>query len=270
MKISAMSIAFRSLYREGEMQVSDFIRYCARIGLDGVEITRVDEEGVEEEVEEALKETGLVVASYNFGVGLLSSDEGERAHAWEEFKKGIRRAKALKARSVMLFPGPLGQEDPDEERMRLIEACRRCSEYASKERMQLTMENVGSPKGIQVHGRAEHMSEIFEGVNSPNFGLAFDTGNFVMAGEDPVEAIGKLAPFVVHVHLKDVVRNCGRCKEVAVGEGVVDFRAIFRELKSHGYESFLSLECSAPGDRTAKERMVELSVRNVKGMLATE
>jgi len=266
MKISAMSIAFRSMYRE-EMQVSDFVRYCARTGLDGVEIARADEEGVEEEVGEALKETGLVLASYNFGVGLLSSDEGNRTHAWEEFRKGLKRAKTIGARSVMLFPGPLGQGDPDEERRRSIEACRKCSEYAGKEGILLTVENVGSPKGLPVQGRIEHMLEIVEGVNSPNFRLTFDTGNFVMAGEDPVEAIGKLAPFVVHVHIKDVLRDGERYKEVAVCEGIVDFKAIFRKLKAYGYDGFLSLECSGPGDRAAKESMVELSLRNLREIL---
>ena len=39
MKISLMSIAFRDLYRKGEMDVSDFIRICAQLGLDGVEIS---------------------------------------------------------------------------------------------------------------------------------------------------------------------------------------------------------------------------------------
>ena len=76
MKISAMSIAFRSLYRS-EMEITDFIRYCAQAGLDGVEISSVDEEGIEQEVDQALQETGLAVCSYNCRAGFLGCSERE-------------------------------------------------------------------------------------------------------------------------------------------------------------------------------------------------
>ena len=284
MKISVMSIAFRDLYRKGEIGISDFIRICAQLGLDGVEITGVDEavcaskEGVHGSVEGALEETGLTVSSYNLNVPLLSADETERTEAWRAFREGLGRAGALRARQVMLFLGPLEYTDPDRERKRWIEVCKTCAAYAEAEGILLTTENVGFPRGIPVRGKAAHMREIVEGVDSPFFRLTFDTGNFVMAGEDPAANLRELVPFVAHVHLKDVAHRVGvviekvaggsRYTEVAIGTGIIDFQPIFEELKMRGYAGSLSIECAGPGDRAAKERMVEISVQNTREMLA--
>lgn len=272
MKISLMSIAFRNLYREGTMEVSDFVRYCAQLKLDGVEITCSDEEGIYGKVEQALEETGLIVSSYNLNLPLLSVDKAERTAAWRAFQEGVRRAKALVARSVMLFPSPLEYTDPDEERRKWIEMCRECAGYAEDEGVLLTMENVGFPKGIPLCGKVTHMREIVEGVGSPSFRLTFDTGNFIMAGEDPVAAFRSLAPFVAHMHLKDVVVEEGvrgeRYTEVAIGTGIMDFQPIVEGLRARGYTGFLSMECAGPGDRAAKERMVEVSLQNTRGMLS--
>ena len=267
-----MSLAFRHLYRNGEMDISDFIRMCARLGVDGVEITQNDEGCVHERTTHALEETGLTVSSYNLNLPLLSLDEAERTEAWSAFHRGLKRAKALRARSVMVFPGLLEYTDPDEERKRWVEACKDCAAYAEAEGILLTMENVGFPKGIPVRGRVAYMKEIVEGVGSAFFRLTFDTGNFLMAGDDPADDLRQLAPFVAHVHLKDVVTEevarDRRYTEVAIGTGIMDFQSIFEELKTRGYTGFLSLECAGPGDRATKERMVETSIRNTSKMLS--
>ena len=271
MKISVMSIAFRELYRKGEMDVSDFVRICAQLAVDGVEITRSDEQGVEQRTEQALKETGLAVSSYNLSAAILSADQARQTEAWEAFRDGLDRAKRLRAGSVMVFPGPLQYTDPDRERKSWIAACKVCAAYAEAKDLLVTMENIGSQQGIPIRGKVAHMREIVEGVGSPFFRLAFDTGNFLMAEEDPGAALQELAPFVAHIHLKDVVIRRvgreGRYTETAVGAGVVDFQPIFEELRARDYAAFVSLECAGGGGRAPKEHMVEISVRNTRKML---
>lgn len=264
MKLSMMSILFRAQYREGTVAISDFIRYAAETGVEGVELTRVDETGAEKDVDAALAQTGLAVASYNVRVALLSAEAAERSAAWEIYRQGLRRAKALGASSMMLFPGPLGIRSADEERKHLVQALRECARIASGEDITLTMESMGVPPNVQVHGTISHMLEIVNGVDSDNFRLAFDTGNFIYAGEDPSEAIRKLAPFTAHVHLKDIVKKEGTCVEVAIGTGIVDYSAILQELAKVGYNGFLSVECAGEGDVEAKKAMMGESVTNAR------
>lgn len=273
MRLSVMSIAFRGQYRTGRMDIADFIRFAHDAGCDGVELTAADESGFEDQVEQALAATGLPVSSYNLRVELLAGEAAARQAAWDQFQQGVARARALDAAGVMLFPAPLDCEDPVAARQLLVTACRRCAEHAAQEGVRLTMENVGSPAGLRLIGQPDHMRQIVEGVDHPAFRLTFDTGNFAMGGQDPLAAFADLAPFVTHVHLKDVApRNAGNAtqySEVAIGAGMLDFGAFFRALRARAYQGFLSVECAGAGGRAAKEEMISTSVRNTRAFLAS-
>ena len=273
MHLSVMSIAFRSLAEEGAGTLADLIRFCAGLEVQAVEIAQVDEgpgPGGPASVDEALRDTGLSVASYNCRLPLLSEDRAERNEAMAAFGEVVTRARALAAPGVMLFPSPTGLTSPESERARLIEACEACAGRAGEQGIALTVENVGTETGRAVVGTAAHMLELVRGVGPhPHFGLVYDVGNFVHAGDEPWAALEKLWPHTLHVHLKDLVEDGEGYEEVAIGEGAVDVRGIVREIRRRGYGGCLSLECASEGDRAACERMVATSVANVRAMLAS-
>jgi sugar phosphate isomerase/epimerase len=76
--------------------------------------------------------------------------------------------------------------------------------------------------------------KIFEGVGLENVGLHSDTGNWLMLGEDPLEAVRKMAPYTYHAHVRDYLLRDGVYVSVPIGQGIVDFPPILDELKRVG------------------------------------
>lgn len=73
-------------------------------------------------------------------------------------------------------------------------------------------------------------------VDHPGYRLCYDPGNLLYyAGDDPVQALQILAPYVVAMCIKDEVGGQGGTVTVSPGDGDVDFPAIFRILNDHGY-----------------------------------
>jgi L-ribulose-5-phosphate 3-epimerase len=80
----------------------------------------------------------------------------------------------------------------------------------------------------------------------PNFGACADLGHWPKSGIDPVEAVKKLRGHIIGVHLKDIAAfNDVQLKDVPVGTGVVDFPAIFQELKDQQFRGHIYIERDA-------------------------
>jgi 3-dehydroshikimate dehydratase len=61
------------------------------------------------------------------------------------------------------------------------------------------------PLGADISRRVRSLTELCERIDSPNFGLTLDPANIVCSGEDPIEGLHRLAPWVRHVHVKNIV-----------------------------------------------------------------
>ncbi|HTS44825.1 MAG TPA: sugar phosphate isomerase/epimerase [Puia sp.] len=77
----------------------------------------------------------------------------------------------------------------------------------------------------------------------PNIGSCADIGHWARNGLDPVKCLKKLEGHVFGVHLKDIVKfNNVAAEDTIVSKGVIDFPAVFRELKRQGFKGMLSIE----------------------------
>jgi sugar phosphate isomerase/epimerase len=80
----------------------------------------------------------------------------------------------------------------------------------------------------------------------PNFGVCADLGHWPKSGINPLDAIKKLNGHIISIHLKDIAAyNDPKLVDVPVGTGVVDFPAIFKELKKQGFEGYIYIERDA-------------------------
>ena len=80
----------------------------------------------------------------------------------------------------------------------------------------------------------------------PNFYVCADLGHWPKSGIDPVEAVKKLSGRIIGVHLKDIAAfNDPKLKDVPVGTGVVDFPAVFAELKKQNFNGHIYIERDA-------------------------
>jgi L-ribulose-5-phosphate 3-epimerase len=81
-------------------------------------------------------------------------------------------------------------------------------------------------------------------VDHPNVRLNFDTGNiyFYNEGVDAVRELEQVAPYVAAVHLKDTNGGYRAWHFPALGEGIVDFPAVFRLLNARGFTGPFTME----------------------------
>ncbi len=93
-----------------------------------------------------------------------------------------------------------------------------------------------------------------EDVGRHNVGINLDPANLLMYGKaNPLDAMDVFGRYVRAVHAKDGEyptdgKNLG--VEKALGEGRVDFPALIRKLKDHGFDGPVIIERETGGDRT--------------------
>ncbi len=77
----------------------------------------------------------------------------------------------------------------------------------------------------------------------PNFYVCADLGHWPKSGINPLEAVKKLSGHIIGIHLKDIAAyNNTALKDVRVGTGIVNFPAIFAELKKQKFNGHIYIE----------------------------
>lgn len=105
------------------------------------------------------------------------------------------------------------------------------------------------------------MLRCFEKVGTDNLGVNLDTANLILYSRaNPVDALDVFGKYVRNIHAKDGCyptngHDLGR--ETRLGEGKVDFRALFVKLRELGYDS----------DVTIERELAEDSQEQLKGIL---
>lgn len=127
---------------------------------------------------------------------------------------------------------------------RIVEAFAEPLALAEREGLVLLLENEHSC----YIGTGAEAARIASALSSPHFGLVWDPGNALVAGENPFpEGYEAVKPWMKHFHIKDAVyrpdpargENYRWC---VVGEGVIDYVGQFAALRRDGYDGYLSLE----------------------------
>lgn len=94
---------------------------------------------------------------------------------------------------------------------------------------------------------------LFESVGTGNLYVNLDPANLILYGKaNPVDALDVFGDYVKGVHAKDGLyptngRELG--KETKVGCGKVDFPALLKGLKEHGYDGSLTIEREISGEQ---------------------
>lgn len=98
---------------------------------------------------------------------------------------------------------------------------------------------------------------LFEDIGSGNLFVNLDPANLILYGKgNPVDALDVIGDYVRGVHAKDGLyptngRELGR--ETRLGDGKVNFPALLRGLKAHGYDRTLTIEREISGDRQTED-----------------
>jgi sugar phosphate isomerase/epimerase len=116
---------------------------------------------------------------------------------------------------------------------------RQLAEYARQRQVTLCMET-HPPFGAN----GDMARKTLAGVGHPGLRFNFDTANiyYYNRGTDTVTELKKVAEFVASVHLKDTDGGFQSPIFPPIGEGVVDFRGVFRILGEVGFTGPYTLE----------------------------
>ena len=95
----------------------------------------------------------------------------------------------------------------------------------------------------------ESVDDVLRGLSglSATMGATLDVGQMAACGQDPVDAVTRLAPHLKVVHLKDVA-GAGAEHNVLFGRGIVNILAIMKELRAIGFKGLVAIEYEKEGN----------------------
>ncbi len=94
------------------------------------------------------------------------------------------------------------------------------------------------------------MLRCFEKVGCDNLGVNLDTANLILYGKaNPVDALDVFGKYVRNIHAKDgkyPTNGHDLGEETRIGDGKVDFKALFEKLCELNYDSYVTIEREIP------------------------
>lgn len=258
---------------EKQMTLEDFINRAHELGVDGVSlescfIPRFDKEYLSE-IKGMLDEYKLDrVYAWGHPDGL---EGGKNKKAFEEMIQHIEYAKAIDAKVMRVVGSSLMfRFEPHEPQIeRLSEMFIKAVKIAEKEGIKLADEN-------HIDFNPDEMLQIIKNVDSPYFGINFDTGNFMRVLADPIEGMEKLAKYTFATHVKDLKPQKGQpvsswhfFASTPVGDGLVDNQRLAQLLKDAGFKGFLAVEIDFlhPDYNNDEDAAVEKSIETLRNIV---
>lgn len=96
---------------------------------------------------------------------------------------------------------------------------------------------------------SEELLWLCESIGSAQFGITLDAGNPLATAEEPLDYFNRVAPYLKNVHLKDysiyLSEEGYRLVRCPIGQGVIDFPALFKILANTSPNITMSIELGA-------------------------
>lgn len=213
------------------------------MGMKGEDYTSLD----------SIRETGGVRPDAHWPANLAAGQQCARI------------ARELGLSLVSFHAGFLPHEREDPERARLLDRLRQLADVFEAQGVRLALET-----GQET---AETLDEVLAELDHPSVGVNFDPANMLLYGMgDPVEALRRLAPHVLQIHIKDAVRSETSGEwgaEVPVGTGEVDWTSFFQVCDDSQLFCGLMIEREAGDERvrdmqTARRLVLGIAGRRVR------
>lgn len=265
METGVSSYSFMRSIHQGELDQLSVIRKAKEMGFDAIEFAVLQLPQGETplsfapKLKEECHKVGIKIVNYAVSADFLNGSGGDLNAEIERTKEEVKVAKILgcpvmRHDAAWGFPKEhKGKRNFEDALPRLIAGCKAVTEFAADLGIKTTIEN---------HGffcqDSERVEQLINGVNHPNFGLLLDIGNFLCVDENPGQAVGRLAPYAFHVHVKDfhvkpgTASNPGEgwfrsrggnyLRGAVIGHGEVPVIQCLHILKNSGYDGTISIE----------------------------
>lgn len=280
--IGVMANSFRCDFRRAAEQAS-------AMGAQGLQMYCTQGEFAPEnftaasrrEVMDIVNSLGLTFSAICGDLGHGFGDAEKNPEYIEKSYRIMELAKELGSNVVTTHIGVV-PNDPAHPRYKIMqEACNKLATFAH---------SIGSYFAIETGPETSATLRAFlDSLDSRGVAVNLDPANLVMVtGDDPVQAVHNLAPYIVHTHAKDGVKlhdgnpefiyravhpvptefwDVKYFEEVPLGQGSVPFPAYLKALQEIGYKGFLTVEREV-GDDPARDigLAVEFLRKNMEQM----
>ena len=274
------------------MDLERFIAFCGEQELDGVDLMSPvfyewswkDPHKELKSVNGWIERAGLKLAAYAAGNNFAKGNAAEFDAQVAQVRQCLREAADLGAPVLRIFGGHLEKVGGEvgitsaTGLRKVLAGIERCLPEAEKTGVVMAIENHG---GLPAH--SFEIVAIVKHFDSPYVRCTADCGNFVGHSmdepENPLDAVKRLAPWIRHVHMKDVrkplLNKTRRMEACVTGEGVVPIRQCAAVLEEIGFAGYCSLEYEAHAVMPVEEGVprslaVLREVRAVLNVLAAE
>ena len=220
----ALDYAFASIRRLGfdTVEIASIVGSCVHI-----EPAEMDEEKAAQ-VRELLENNDLQTYAFA-GHANLTNDK-----QYADFLVKMRFASMIGAKLINTKSGPPNRYDIF---MKNLKGVIRLAEELN---LVVCLETHGD---IVDTGRKA--ADLMAKINHPLIRFNYDTGNTYYYAKGKIDIAEDLKyglPYIAHIHLKDINIDGNNVKYTAIGEGDLDFPAIFSTLRAHGAAVPCSLE----------------------------
>lgn len=238
MQTSCSSWSYHRTIAAGKMSQLEWIKECANLDLDGVELLGGHFPQTDREYLLALKkacaDNFLTIAMVSADGHLTVADDAQREKEVEAIRKWAEIAEFMGAPCVRFFCGSGAELEaggrPLYDKVKV--AIQQIAQAGAQRGIIMAMENHGGTTAAQ-------LLALLKDVNSPWLKFTLDTGNFPptsQVGPETYKSIKKCAPHAAIVHAKFFnVTAEGRDRDF-------DWLKIRRILKRAGFRGFLSVE----------------------------
>ena len=264
MKIGVSAYSYSRLLGKDGFDVYKLVKTVKEQGFDGLEFVDLPNGDIEifefcKILKKLCENEGIEIINLAVGSDFLNGSDGDIEKEIAKVKYNVDIAEAIGAKCMRHdatygvnknVPPPRGFDDVVD---RIAYGYREVTVYAEKKNIITTVENHGY--FVQDSVRVE---KLINKVGHKNFGALIDIGNFMCADENPIYAVGVLAPYAKHVHAKDFHVKSGMgpnpgegffksrggnyLRGAIVGHGNVPVDQCINILKNSGYEGYISLE----------------------------
>jgi sugar phosphate isomerase/epimerase len=280
MKLAVFPKGFMEQLSDGTMPLSEWIDIAADLKVEGIEMyprfLQANDLTALKTVKDQADARQLAVPMMCSSPDFTHPDPAYRAEEVRKMQQMI---------DVMAFLGPpefrscrvlSGQNRPGlalEDGIRwTVECIRELLPYAAAHHVHLVMEN-HYKDGFWTYPEFAQASERFlaivDRIDSPWFGVNYDPSNTLIAGEDPLELLAQVKHRVLTMHASDRYLKEGHTLDElrqytmegyssalahgVIGQGLNDYDAIFRELRSVGFSGWISIEDGVNGVEELRE-----------------
>jgi sugar phosphate isomerase/epimerase len=243
-------------------------------GLTHIDVAKLDGDAVHD-ILHMMSDAGVTITGLGYYPNPLTPDANESRAVRAHLRKVVLAAEKLNVLIVNTFVGRDWRLSLADNWKRFRQVWRPLVQFAADHGVAVAIENCPMrftrdewPGGKNLACSPAAWRQMFEEIDSPNFGLNLDPSHLVLQHIDVAKAVEEFGDRIFHVHAKDLRVDAERLYEVGVladnpkdwhtpkipGRGQVPWETFFHALRGVGYDGWVSIEIEDPAFKTLQER----------------